>query len=238
MIAKEEITPAVRTLVKERSDWHKEITRMATEEATREYDEVRAVLGDVELQSAGRKPKGKLPAHRPTIYSEVIVDRVCALIAMGWTIRKIGSVESLPSRTTMLAWLSSGREEHGYFRDQYARAKNLQLEAYAEETLELAEVYKHLPPSSAPELNALKTRIAIRQWLLERLAPKKYGKMRDFESERLAVNVQVVSFLDLPCDPPPDFVPRVLDDYDDTPVIDHDVEDAAEFDEDVDPYDI
>lgn len=100
----------------------------------------------------------------------------------------------MPDKSTVFRWLAA----HEAFRDQYARARELQAEHMAEEILEIADEEstmvrksKHQPgaadgdeevevvfDSAAVARNRL--RVDTRKWLMSKMAPKKY-------SEKLAV---------------------------------------------------
>lgn len=44
-----------------------------------------------------------------TSYTPEVGERVCALIANGWSVGKIGRAPGLPSRTTIFTWLAIRR---------------------------------------------------------------------------------------------------------------------------------
>lgn len=56
------------------------------------------------------------------------------------------------------------------FRDQYARAKEIQLEQMADEILTIAD------SADADTYNAARLQVDSRKWLLSKLVPKKYGE--------------------------------------------------------------
>lgn len=120
---------------------------------------------------------------RPTILCCALVDEICARISDGETTRSICADEAMPAMTTLFRWL---REDED-FKQQYARAKEIQLERMAEEILDISDdgtndymdrVTRDGEVESVlnhEHVTRSKLRVDSRKWLLSKLAPKKYG---------------------------------------------------------------
>jgi transposase-like protein len=76
------------------------------------------------------------------------------------------------STRTFYEWVQANEDA----QKQYREAKEEQLEAYADQTLEIADEVAGDRDSSSAQVQAAKLRIDVRFWHLERLRPKKYGK--------------------------------------------------------------
>lgn len=108
---------------------------------------------------------------------------ICVSIADGMTLREISRKEGMPALSTVFQWLATDKA----FSEQYARAKEVQLENMAEEILEIADdatndwmVRNGTDEESSYSLNGehvqrARLRVDSRKWLLSKLAPKKYG---------------------------------------------------------------
>ena len=89
----------------------------------------------------------------------------------------------MPSKTSVMRWLGANPA----FRDQYARAREMQAEHWADEIIEIADdvtndyITKERGDGSKYEavdgehINRSRLRVDTRKWLMARLAPKKYG---------------------------------------------------------------
>jgi Fe-S-cluster formation regulator IscX/YfhJ len=71
----------------------------------------------------------------------------------------------MPALSTVFLWLSKHKE----FSDQYARAKEMQMEAMAEEILQIAD------SADAETYNPARLQVDTRKWLMSKMAPKRYG---------------------------------------------------------------
>lgn len=103
------------------------------------------------------------PPGRKTIFTPVLAERICALLASGLSLRKVCEASDMPDVSTVRDWLIKDAE----FAAQYARAREAQAEHYAEEIIEIADT----------EADAAKARnrIDARKWTAVKLLPKKYG---------------------------------------------------------------
>lgn len=134
---------------------------------------------------------------RPTRYKPKLALTICERLMDGDSLRTICQAEDMPHRATVFRWLLT-RED---FRDQYARAREVQAECWADESVDISDdgtndwqmKYGRGPPdeNGAPQQAQLgwqvnheyiqrsKLRVETRQWALEHLLPKKYGKKVD-----------------------------------------------------------
>ncbi len=128
--------------------------------------------------------KDKKPVGRPTKYSKKLVDDICGLIVDGLSVREISRREDMPAMSTIFSWL----DKYEDFAEQYARAKDMQIEMMAEEILDIAddaqndwmerrnedgEVIGEVV--RAEHITRSRVRIDARKWLMGKLKPKKYG---------------------------------------------------------------
>ncbi|HDR8953372.1 TPA: terminase small subunit protein [Burkholderia vietnamiensis] len=121
-----------------------------------------------------------------TIFTQELADTICEHLVSGLSLRQIEAIEGMPSKTTILRWLADDRFTS--FRDQYARARDMQAEGMADEILEIAddgrndwmEIQNRDGDNIGWKVNGeavqrSRLRIDARKWLLSKLLPKKYG---------------------------------------------------------------
>ena len=72
---------------------------------------------------------------RPTLYTPELGDKLCALIALGSSLRTICRDDDMPDASTVYRWLRL----HNDFRDNYEKARADQADALADEILEIAD---------------------------------------------------------------------------------------------------
>ncbi len=113
--------------------------------------------------AAVRNGKARLTRGSPVPYSEELANRILRRLANGESLRSICQDSDMPDRGTVLGWV---KDLH-HFEQPYARAREMQLDAFAMETIDIAD--------NEPDPAKARVRVAARQWLAERLAPKKYG---------------------------------------------------------------
>ena len=130
---------------------------------------------------------------RPTDYSPELIAIICNRIADGESLRRICRDEAMPDRVTVWRWLDLYPE----FSNQYARAREMQAEFYAEEMLEISDTplkgTKTVTKANGVEVTEgdmiehRRLQIDTRKWIAARMAPKKYGdpgKMISAEIDR------------------------------------------------------
>lgn len=122
-------------------------------------------------------------------YSDQIVDKICSLIAVSeFGLRKIVDENpDLPDVATMMRWLADKEDKtKDYFREQYARAKEMQADYMGEKIIEISDDgtndYMTITKGNATYnvedrevTSRSKLRVETRKWLMTKLAPKKYG---------------------------------------------------------------
>lgn len=129
-----------------------------------------------------------------------MADHLCGEIASGRSLRSICSDDGMPCCSTVFKWL---REIPG-FSQQYARAREDQADALADEIQDIADDgrndwMKANSDEDAPwrengeSVSRSKLRVEARKWIASKLKPKKYGDKLDLEHSG-AVSVKVVRF--------------------------------------------
>ena len=122
---------------------------------------------------------------RPSLYTEEIAAEICQRIAEGETLNQICRDEHMPARPTVVGWCLENREG---FSDRYARARDLQLEHWADEVIDVAddatndymekvngEDEKSSWALNGEHVQRSRLRIDSRKWLLSKLKPERYG---------------------------------------------------------------
>ena len=121
---------------------------------------------------------------RPSTYSQKIADEVCRRLAGGESLRAICRDEGIPDESTVRLWALDDREG---FAAQYARAREVQFLAIADELLEIADDGRNdwmqrrgNDERRGWELNGehiqrSRVRIDTRKWMLSKMLPKIYG---------------------------------------------------------------
>lgn len=121
---------------------------------------------------------------RPSDYSPEIADIICERIADGVSLREICRTEAMPSKAAVFRWLAA----HADFRDQYARAREAQADALADELLDIADDGDNDWMERKGEdgqslgwrengeaIQRSRLRVDTRKWIASKLKPKKYG---------------------------------------------------------------
>ncbi|MBL8578100.1 MAG: terminase small subunit protein [Mesorhizobium sp.] len=129
-------------------------------------------------------------AGRPSEFSEEVASYICDEIASGRSLRSICEQEDMPGKSTVFAWLADPARES--FRTKYAYAREAQADVLVDEMTDIAddgsndwmerknsdgEVIGYAENGEALRRSAL--RVSTRQWIAEKLKPKKYGRTLD-----------------------------------------------------------
>ncbi len=116
-------------------------------------------------------------------YSDEVGEAICVRLIEGESLREICEDPDLPSQRTVYRWLAAERT----FWQLYARAREAQMDRWAEEIVEIAddasndyiertgtdgEVERVLDPEA---VQRSKLRIDTRKWVMSKLAAKRYG---------------------------------------------------------------
>ncbi len=117
---------------------------------------------------------------RPTLYSDEVAAEICRRLMNGESLRAICGTDNMPERATVHAWLADG--EHKDFLDQYARAREVQADAYADDIV--FEADQAFDKDSAA---AAKVKVDARKWVASKLKPKRYGDKLDVTSDGKAL---------------------------------------------------
>lgn len=123
-------------------------------------------------------------------YTTAIATTICEQLIEGKSLRQICEQPGMPNKATVLRWLAD--EKRAVFRDQYARAREMQAEAIADEILEIAddgrndwmEIVGKEGDTVGWRVNGeavqrSRLRVDSRKWLLSKMLPKKYGETKD-----------------------------------------------------------
>jgi hypothetical protein len=137
---------------------------------------------------------------RPIEYTQEIGDAICEQIVMGCSIRTICIQEDMPAVSTLYRWLRLVPE----FEKQYARAKEDQADALAEELLDIADDGRNdwMEARNAQgevigwkengeALQRSRLRVDTRKWLASKFKAKKYGdvsQVKQIDDEGKALN--------------------------------------------------
>lgn len=114
--------------------------------------------------------------HGNSTFSAEMASAICEAIASSSKgLRSLcAERDDLPSWQTIMVWLNHYLD----FQEQYARAKQRQMELIGEEILEIADA----PASDSAQVQRAKLQVETRKWLMSKLAPKKYGDRIDVTS--------------------------------------------------------
>lgn len=124
---------------------------------------------------------------RPSDYTPEIALAICERLVGKESLRKICLDEDMPSTTSVFRWL----EAHESFREQYARAREMQADAFADEMTDIADTPMVGQTKKITEdgveiteedmLGHRKLQIDTRKWIASKLKPKKYGEKQQVE---------------------------------------------------------
>lgn len=131
---------------------------------------------------------------RPTAYTQEIADEICRRLASGESLRSICRDDGMPTEACVRGWAIDDREG---FSSQYARSKEVQFSAMADELIDIADDARNdwmARPGNGTigyELNGehvqrSRLRSDTRKWLLSKCLPKVYG-------DKLSADVSVDS---------------------------------------------
>lgn len=149
----------------------------------------------------------KKPTGRPSSFLQATADTICDRLAKGESLRAICSDDNMPSKPTVLRWLSDDIQG---FRAQYARARELQADHLVDEILEISDdgTNDYMERKGADgqslgwQLNGehvqrSRLRVDSRKWFASKVAPKKYGDKLELSGDKDSpLTVQIVRFGD------------------------------------------
>ncbi|EHL31972.1 terminase small subunit-like protein [Legionella drancourtii] len=159
---------------------------------------------DDSIQARGSEMKAlKSKNGRPTTYTLALAKEICDAIASSSK-----GIKALcqghphwPNKDTIFTWLKENQD----FSDQYARAKQAQIECVVDELLEIAddssqdqvfdsEGQIHF---NGQAIQRAKLRIDTRKWLACKLVPKVYGSIKPDNVRELSVVEKLINKLEL-----------------------------------------
>jgi hypothetical protein len=116
---------------------------------------------------------------RHSVYTPALADEICERIAAGETLKEICRDAHMPDEKTVRTWALEDREG---FSPRYARARDLQLERWADELVEISDDGRNDWMERNGEtvvdhehIQRSKLRSDNRKWLLSKLRPDRYG---------------------------------------------------------------
>lgn len=104
---------------------------------------------------------------RPSKYSSMLANEILERISAGESLLSITKEEHMPDRVSVYRWI----EAHEEFRNNYARAKELQAETYEDMMLDTAR--------TEDDVNRARLIVDTMKWTASKLKPKKYGDKVD-----------------------------------------------------------
>jgi hypothetical protein len=120
---------------------------------------------------------------RPSKISKKLIETICERLIAGESLREICLSDGMPDKATVCRWLSRNEK----FRDQYARARDMQAEMMADEILDIADDGRNdwmerkigadvIQVVDQEAVQRSKLRVDARKWIAAKRLPKKYGE--------------------------------------------------------------
>lgn len=134
-------------------------------------------------ETAQKPAAAKRGVGRPSVRSEELAERICALLMEGLSLREICTRKGFPDRNTILRWLG---DDHN-FAAKYAHARELQAEALFEDMHDIES--RVLSKAIAPDV--ARVVLASKQWRAAKLAPKKYSDRHIHQGDDEAAPIQL-----------------------------------------------
>jgi len=129
---------------------------------------------------------------RPTKFTQALAEKICDRIADRESLRSICRDDDMPAKSTVLSWLAD--DGKAAFRARYALAREILADGFVDELVEIADDRSNdwvEKKNAAGEttgwqengeaIRRSQLRIATRQWVAEKLRPKKYGSKAEPE---------------------------------------------------------
>ena len=136
-----------------------------------------------------------------------MIDEICRRVALGQSLGKICEEEDdfdFPARPTFLDWVRNDTPPG--IADKYARARELQFEAWADQIVEhadrplIGEKTKEGPNgtevTTGDNVDRARLMVDSRKWMLSKLLPKKYGEKLQTEVSGADGGPVVVTWLE------------------------------------------
>lgn len=106
------------------------------------------------------------PIGRPSTFTPELAERICAELAEGKSLRAICRENGMPTEATVRVW---ARDDVSGFYSQYARSRDIGLDAMGEEVIEISDT------ATPEQVQVARLRSDNRKWFTSKLAPKRYG---------------------------------------------------------------
>ena len=111
------------------------------------------------MQTRGPSQRRRSPFE----YSDEIAMTICSRLINGESLRAICADPAMPAKATVCRWLARNAK----FRDQYAFARDLQAERFADAMLKIVE--------DCSDILDVRGRIGALKLVAARMTPRKYG---------------------------------------------------------------
>lgn len=122
---------------------------------------------------------------RPSTFDRAIADQIIERVSAGETLRQVCRSEGMPPESTVRNWAVY---DYDGFGAQYARARDLQMEAWADETIDIADDARNdwierenartgatFIALNEEAVSRARIRIDQRKWLMSKWKPSQYG---------------------------------------------------------------
>lgn len=124
----------------------------------------------------GNSNKPKAARGKPSSYTPEMGERICAELADGKSLRAVCRAPGMPGEATVRAWVM---DDVGGFAAHYARARDLGVDAMADEILDISADGSGDKGADGKVDNENVQRSRLRvdtlKWYVSKLAPKRYG---------------------------------------------------------------
>ncbi|WP_208863870.1 hypothetical protein [Roseomonas gilardii] len=128
---------------------------------------------------------------RPSSYTPELAAEICRRISEGESLKRVCGDEGMPARSTVQLWIIN---DTSGFSGMYARAREAQAHAWADEILDVAEDgsndwMERTGKDDAPgyvlngeHVQRSRLRVDTRKWLMSKMLPKVYGEKLEVEA--------------------------------------------------------
>jgi len=118
------------------------------------------------MTSMSNTPPTPRTLGRPSNYTPELGLAICQALAEGQSLRSICRAPDAPDKSTVMRWLHA----HAGFREQYLIARDIGMDALADEALADAT-----EPMRAEDVQAARLQFDARRWYVGKIAPKRWG---------------------------------------------------------------
>lgn len=139
---------------------------------------------DPVAKKPGRVPKA--PDQQLDSFDRQKFDFIIDELSNGKALTQICKDPEMPSFSTFQKWIL----RDGSLFKEYARARQLQADYYADETIEIAD--------TDPNIARARNRMDARRWHASKLAPRKYGDRISQELNATIVNNTKINVAEIP----------------------------------------